>query len=98
VETARPTSHSDPVYPVHGVIHYCVTNMPGAYPRTATVALTQATLPYLTRLAAGGRAALFSDPALAAGVNTMDGHVTYAAAAQALGLMARHLPLSQLAP
>jgi alanine dehydrogenase len=98
VETARPTSHSDPVYPVHGVIHYCVTNMPGAYPRTATVALTQATLPYLTRLAAGGRVALFSDPALAAGVNTLDGHVTYAAAAQALGLMARHLPLSQLAP
>ena len=98
VETARPTSHSDPVYPVHGVIHYCVTNMPGAYPRTATVALTQATLPYLTRLADGGRAALFSDPALAAGVNTLDGHVTYAAAAQALGLMARHRPLSQLAP
>jgi len=98
VETAHPTSHSDPVYPVHGVIHYCVTNMPGAYPRTATVALTQATLPYLTTLAAGGRAALFSDPALAAGVNTMDGHVTYAAAAQALGLMARHRPLTQLAP
>jgi alanine dehydrogenase len=83
---------------VHGVIHYCVTNMPGAYPRTATVALTQATLPYLKTLAAGGRAALLSDPALGAGVNTLDGHVTYRAAAEALGLLARHRPLAQIAP
>jgi alanine dehydrogenase len=98
VETAHPTSHSDPVYPVHGVIHYCVTNMPGAYPRTATVALTQATLPYLKTLAVGGRAALLSDPALGAGVNTLDGYVTYRAAAEALGLLARHRPLAQLVP
>jgi alanine dehydrogenase len=98
VETAHPTSHSDPVYPVHGVIHYCVTNMPGAYPRTATVALTQATLPYLKTLAAGGRAALLSDPALGSGVNTLDGYITYPAAAEALGLLERYRPLAQLAP
>ncbi|WP_372717897.1 alanine dehydrogenase [Immundisolibacter sp.] len=98
VETARPTSHSDPVYTVDGVLHYCVTNMPGAYPRTATVALTQATLPYLKTLAGGGRAALFADPALGAGVNTLDGYVTCPAAAQGLGLLARHRPLAELAP
>ena len=83
VETAHPTSHSDPVYPVHGVIHYCVTNMPGAYPRTATVALTQATLPYLKTLAAGGRAALLENPELACGVNTLDGYLTCEASAGA---------------
>ncbi len=98
VETAHPTSHSDPVYVTCGVTHYCVTNMPGAYPRTATVALTQATLPYLKTLAGDGRAALFSDPALAAGVNTMDGYITYPAAAEALGLLERHRPLAQLVP
>jgi alanine dehydrogenase len=96
VETARPTSHSDPVYTVDGVLHDCVTNMPGAYPRTATVALTQATLPYLKRLAAGGRAALFEDPALGAGVNTFDGYLTCQAVAHGLDLQARYRSLDAL--
>jgi alanine dehydrogenase len=98
IETARPTSHSAPVYSVDGVIHYCVTNMPGAYPRTATVALTQATLPYLRRLAAGGRGALFDHAPLGAGVNTLDGYLTCPAAAQGLGLEARYRALAELAP
>jgi alanine dehydrogenase len=96
IETARPTSHSDPIYTVDGVIHYCVTNMPGAYPRTATLALTQATLPYLKQLAAGGRAALRANPALAAGVNTLDGHLTHRACAEDLGLTGRYLPLERV--
>ncbi len=58
IETSRPTSHSDPVYVTHGVIHYCVTNMPGAYPRTSTIALTNATLPYVRKLGASGLQAL----------------------------------------
>jgi len=77
VETARPTSHSDPVYVVDGVIHYCVTNMPGAVPRTSTYALSNATLPYALKLANLGFAeAMKSDSALAKGVNTYAGHVT----------------------
>ena len=58
IETARPTSHSQPVYREHGVIHYCVPNMPGAYPRTSTMALTEATLPYAIKLADQGLDAL----------------------------------------
>jgi alanine dehydrogenase len=85
------------VYTVDGVIHYCVTNMPGAYPRTATVALTQATLPYLQRLAARGLAALFEDAALGAGVNTYAGFLTCPAAASGLGLESRYRPLDELA-
>jgi alanine dehydrogenase len=71
--------------------------MPGAYPRTATLALTQATLPYLKQLAAGGRRALLENPALGAGVNTCDGFVTCPAVAEALGLQARYRPLHALA-
>jgi alanine dehydrogenase len=85
VETARPTSHSDPVYVEQGVIHYCVTNMPGAYPRTSTVALTTATLPYARRLADRGLAALREDPGLAKGVNTHAGTITCRAVAESLG-------------
>ncbi|MFQ5983748.1 MAG: alanine dehydrogenase, partial [Woeseiaceae bacterium] len=61
IETSRPTSHSDPVYEKHGVIHYCVTNMPGAYPRTSTLALTAATLPYTLRLAEKGLQAFIEE-------------------------------------
>ena len=86
IETARPTSHSDPVYVEHGVIHYCVTNMPGAYPRTATEALTSRTLPYVQKLADGGVDALRSDPGLAKGLNTWQGGVAYQPVAEALGL------------
>jgi alanine dehydrogenase len=87
VETARPTSHADPVYVLHGVTHYCVPNMPGAYPRTSTIALTNATLPYALRLANEGIAALAADPAFAKGVNTHEGRVTSEGVATALGMM-----------
>ena len=86
-ETTRPTTHSDPVYVVDGVTHYCVTNMPGIVPRTATLALTNATLPYIVRLASDGvDRAIHSDPGLARGVNVMDGKVTCRAVADAHGL------------
>ena len=75
-ETAHPTTHSDPVYVVDDVIHYCVANMPGGVPVTATMALTNATLPYVEAIAEHGlRAAVAADPALAKGVNVLDGKV-----------------------
>jgi alanine dehydrogenase len=77
VETARPTSHSDPVYEVDGIIHYCVTNMPGAVPRTSTFALTNATLPYALAIANKGLIkAATEDPALKKGINTFRGMLT----------------------
>ncbi|MFM8594120.1 MAG: alanine dehydrogenase, partial [Chloroflexota bacterium] len=82
-----PTSHSAPVYTVDGVVHYCVTNMPGAVPRTSTQALANATLPYGVALAILGVAgAVKRDPALAKGVNVMAGQITYQAVADAFGL------------
>lgn len=86
-ETTRATTHSDPVYVVEGVLHYCVANMPGIVPRTSTFALTNATLPYLARLASEGvDRAIQSDPGLAKGVNLKSGHVTCSAVADAHGL------------
>jgi alanine dehydrogenase len=85
VATSRPTSHSHPVFVAHGVTHYCVTNMPGAYPRTATEALTAATLPYLIKLAGNGLAAVRADSDFAKGVNTFEGAVTHPVVAAALG-------------
>ena len=83
VETARPTSHSNPSYTVDGVVHYCVTNMPGAVPHTSTLALTNATFPYLMRLAnLGAREALKQDAGLAAGLNTWLGAVTHRGVAE----------------
>ncbi len=84
VETSRPTSHSDPVFTEHGVIHYCVTNMPGAYPRTSTIALTAATLPYATMLADRGPDALRDDSGFRKGLNVCDGAITCRAVAEAL--------------
>src|SRR5947209_12436084 len=82
IETARPTTHSDPSYVVSGVVHYAVTNMPGAVPHTSTLALTNATFPYVMRLAnLGAKKAIQSDPGLMEGVNTFKGHITYAAVA-----------------
>jgi alanine dehydrogenase len=81
VETAHPTTHSNPVYEVDGVIHYCVANMPGAVPRTSTIALTNATLPYARRLAKLGFANAIGDPGLAEGVNVYKGAITYKAVA-----------------
>jgi alanine dehydrogenase len=85
IETARPTSHSDPVYVVDGVVHYCVTNMPGAMPRTSTLALSNVTLPYGLKLAAKGVEAFREDPALALGVNVYKSQVTYPAVAETFG-------------
>jgi alanine dehydrogenase len=86
VETARPTSHSDPSYSVDGVVHYCVTNMPGAVPHTSTLALTNATLPYLMRLAGlGAREALRQDAGLAEGLNTWLGTLTHRGVAESQG-------------
>jgi alanine dehydrogenase len=98
IETARPTSHSDPVYVEQGVIHYCVTNMPGAYPRTSTVALTTATLPYARHLADRGLAALREDSGLAKGVNTYAGAITCRAVAESLGRPEAFRTLEQLLP
>jgi alanine dehydrogenase len=77
IETARPTTHSDPSYVVDGVVHYCVTNMPAAVPNTSTLALTNATFPYLLKLAKlGAKSAIQEDQGIAAGVNTMNGILT----------------------
>jgi alanine dehydrogenase len=87
VETTRPTTHSEPVYVVDGVVHYCVANMPGIVPRTSTYALTNATLPYLLRLASDGvDRAIRTDPGLAKGVNLKDGKVVHRGVADAHGL------------
>ncbi len=87
VETARPTTHADPIYEVDGIIHYCVANMPGAVPRTSTIALSHATMPFMLKLAdLGWREALRRDPHLADGLNIHAGMVTNQAVAEALGL------------
>jgi alanine dehydrogenase len=89
-ETSRPTTHAEPTFVVDGVIHYCVANMPGAVPRTSTLALTNATLPYVRALAdLGWQAAFRRDPGLAAGLNVHAGEITHEAVAKALGLTAR---------
>jgi alanine dehydrogenase len=96
-ETSHPTTHSDPVYVVDNVQHYCVSNMPGAVPITSTVALTNVTLPYIEAIAdLGVREAVAADPALALGVNVVDGKVTYEAVAEAHGLDAT--PLAEVLP
>jgi alanine dehydrogenase len=85
-ETSRPTTHAEPTYVLDGVIHYCVTNMPGAVPRTSTFALTNATLPYIKAIAdQGWRQALASDAGLARGLNVHAGQLTHEAVARALG-------------
>jgi alanine dehydrogenase len=96
-ETSRPTTHSEPVYTVEGVTHYCVANMPGAVPITSTKALTNATLPYVEAIADYGLAeAVARDRELARGVNVVDGKVTYEAVADAHGL--DYQPLEDVLP
>ncbi|MFG3708744.1 alanine dehydrogenase [Micromonospora sp. NPDC047670] len=91
-EDSRPTTHADPTYKVHESIFYCVANMPGAVPHTSTYALTNVTLPYALELANHGwREALRRDPALALGLNTHDGQVTYGPVAEAHGMPALSL-------
>lgn len=95
VETTRPCTHSDPICMVEGIVHYGVTNMPGAVPRTSTYALSNATLPYLMRLANRGVIeAIRRDASLARGVNTYEGKLTYQAVAENLGL--EYTPLGSL--
>jgi alanine dehydrogenase len=97
VETAHATTHSDPVYEVDGVIHYCVANMPGGVPITSTKALTNATLPYVEAIAEHGLAdAVARDKALAKGVNVLEGRITYEPVAEAHGL--DYTPLDELLP
>jgi alanine dehydrogenase len=96
-ETSRPTTHSEPVYTVEGVTHYCVANMPGAVPITSTKALTNATLPYVEAIADHGLAeAVARDRTLARGVNVLDGKVTYEAVAEAHDL--EYAPLEDVLP
>jgi alanine dehydrogenase len=86
-ETSRPTTHTDPTYEVDGITHYCVANMPGAVPITSTYALTNATMPYVVRLANDGvHRALEADPGLLAGLNVAAGEVTYAPVARDQGI------------
>jgi alanine dehydrogenase len=93
-ETSRPTTHSQPTFVVDGVVHYCVTNMPGAVPRTSTYALTNATLPFVIALAdKGWRRAMTDDTHLREGLNIHDRQVTHPAVAQAFGM--HHLPAAQ---
>jgi alanine dehydrogenase len=96
-ETSRPTTHSDPVYVIEDVTHYCVSNMPGAVPITSTFALTNVTRPYVELIADYGlRAAIARDAALARGVNVFDGKLTYEAVAEAHGF--EYSPLEELVP
>jgi alanine dehydrogenase len=84
IETAHPTTHSNPSYEVNGVVHYCVTNMPAAVPNTSTLALTNATFPYVMKIARlGAEAAIREDKGIAEGVNTYNGVLTYGAVAAA---------------
>jgi alanine dehydrogenase len=97
LETSKPTTHSDPVYVVDGVTHYCVSNMPGAVPITSTFALTNVTLPYVELIAdLGVRAAIAQNAALARGVNVIDGKLTYQAVAEAHAL--EYAPLDDMLP
>ena len=87
VETCHPTTHDDPIYVVDGVIHYCVANMPGAVARTSTFALTNATFPYLRRIAdAGLRGIVGAEPGVVKGLNIYQGKVYHAGVSSAFGM------------
>ena len=86
VETSKPTTHAEPTYIVDEIVHYCVANMPGGVPRTSTLALNKATLPFLSKLAKDGyQKALKDDPNFLAGLNVHKGSVTYKAVADTFG-------------
>ena len=86
VETSKPTTHSNPTYVVDDIVHYCVANMPGGVPRTSTLALNKATLPFLSKLANDGyKKVLNKDPNFLAGLNIHKGNVTYKAVADVFG-------------
>jgi alanine dehydrogenase len=97
IETAHPTTHSDPIYVVDEIVHYCVANMPGGVPVTSTKSLTNATLPYVEAIADHGLArAVADDPSLGHGVNVLDGKITFEAVAEAHGL--DYTPLADVLP
>jgi alanine dehydrogenase len=86
-ETSKATTHGDPIYVVDGVVHYCVANMPGAVPRTSTMALTNATLPYAVEIAnKGWKKAMQESNEIKLGANVINGKITYKAVADAFGL------------
>jgi len=94
-ETSKPTTHSDPIYTVDGVVHYCVANMPGAVPMTSTIALTNATLPYAVEIASKGwKQASRENAGIKCGVNMAEGKVTYKGVADAFGL--EYTPIDEL--
>jgi alanine dehydrogenase len=96
-ETSHPTTHSDPVFGVEGIVHYCVANMPGAVPITSTKSLTNVTLPYVEAIAERGvRQAVARSSALARGVNVVAGKITHAAVAEAHDLP--YTPLEEALP
>ncbi len=91
-ETSKPTTHTDPVYKVDGVVHYCVANMPGAVAKTSTLALTNATLPYALEIATKGwRLAMWENTEIKQGANVVQGNVTYEAVAKAFGMAYTHV-------
>ena len=94
-ETSKPTTHSDPIYTVDGVVHYCVANMPGAVPKTSTLALTNATLPYAVEIAnKGWEKAMKENPEIKLGANVVKGKVTYKGVADAIGL--EYVPIDSM--
>jgi alanine dehydrogenase len=94
METSKPTSHTNPVFIKHDVIHYCVTNMPGAYPRTSTIALTDATLSYVLKIADAGKASLRTDKILVKAINTCDGKIACKTVAEGLGMLDCYQPIN----
>jgi alanine dehydrogenase len=93
IATIHPTTHAAPTYTLHGVIHYGVANMPGAVPRTSTIALANTTVPYVERMANWGVAeALRRDPALAKGLNTWQGKIVHPGVAESLGEECGEMP------
>jgi alanine dehydrogenase len=95
IETCRPTTHENPTYVIDGILHYCVANMPGAVPYTSTVALTNATLPYVVQLAnKGWRKAVAESKEIERGLNIMQGKIVYKAVAEAFGM--EYTPLSEV--
>ena len=94
-ETSRETTHADPIYKIDGIIHYAVSNMPGALPRTSTLALNNATLPYVAEIASKGwRKAMHENPEIKSGANVVEGKVTYKGVAEAFGL--KYEPINRL--
>ena len=87
IETSKPTTHTSPVFINHGIIHYCVVNMPGAYPRTSTIALTDATIPYILKIANIGKESLITDETLIKAINTCYGKITCKAVAEGLNML-----------